>query len=140
MTKDKYKLFGRKRAVVPSLNLDLPKVERVKPQAVVENILHKISKLEPPEDPRPEPIHPRINPEHHLPVRRELANIRVSAPPPAQPPPLASSTKEFFSAARPLASKPLLRIPEKKPQPQPEPEPVPGSRAAKLREFVKMFF
>jgi hypothetical protein len=145
MTKDKYKLFGRKKTVVPSVNLDLPKVVQPKRTPFAESLpVHKISKLEEPQDPRPEvPILPRINPEPRQAVRQQRVVSVVSAPPVSKVPVtyVASSTKEFFSAAKPLASRPRLRIPEPVlKEVATYVEPLPGSREAKLRAFINKHF
>jgi hypothetical protein len=162
MTKDKYNLFGRKKRValpkipfvppaVPFLPAPVPaKIEYVMPKP-------KISKIEPPEDPRPEflepvvrpqltgaylaPILPRINPEPRPVVRQSVVQTAVTAPPVSKgTATLATSTTEFFSATKALASKPRLRIPEKTVLKEVVPEPLPGSREAKLRAFIKTHF
>jgi hypothetical protein len=160
MTKDKYNLFGRKkRADVPRVHLDIPKAT---PKPAPKKItyvapLPRVSRLEPPEDPRPEflesvvrpqltgsyfaPILPRINPEPRPVVRQAVIQTAVVAPPVSKrPAPLATSTTEFFSATKALASKPRLRIPEKVKEVVVVPEPLPGSREAKLRAFIKTHF
>jgi hypothetical protein len=155
MTKDKYKLFGKKKSAdVPRVHLDKPvKVSRVKKLPVTYVIPDKISKLEPPEDPRPEvaqksirpqlagsylaPNLPRIIPERPVSVTQAVVVAKAPVPPVnKKQAPLATSTEEFFSATKALTSK--MRIPT--PAKVVAPEPVPGSREAKWREFTKRFF
>ena len=164
MTKDKYNLFGRKkRADVPRVQTDVPKVKPIrKPtQKKITYVapLPRVSKIEAPEDPRPEflepvvrpqltgtylaPILPRINPEPRPVVRQLVVQTAVVAPPVSKrPATLATSTTEFFSATKALAAKPRLRIPEKTVLKEVVvvPEPLPGSREAKLRAFIKTHF
>ena len=153
MTKDKYNLFGRKkRATVPrkaSDPNDPPRLLRMKPEHIDEVVYHhKISKLEPPQDPRPEvpelvvrpqlsgtylpPILPRIFQEPLLTVREHIVSPK--------PKPTATSTSSFFSAVKPLAAKPLLKIPEPVLKEVVKAPPVPGSREAKLRAFISKHF
>jgi len=163
MTKDKYNLFRRNkssRADVPRVHL--PPKPAPKPQPTQKKItyvapLPRVSRLEPPENPRPTflepvirpqitdsyfaPILPRINPEPRPVVRQAVVQTAVVAPPVSKRPvPLATSTTEFFSATKALASKPRLRIPEKNVLKEVVPEPLPGSREAKLRAFIKTHF
>ena len=165
MTKDKYNLFGRKkRADVPRV-INASKVKPVKPvpkstpKITYVAPLPRVSKIEEPEDPRPEflepvvrpqltgtylvPIPPRINPESRPVVRQLVVQTAVTAPPVSKATvPLATSTTEFFSATKALASKPRLRIPEKTVLKEVVTyvEPLPGSREAKLRAFIKTHF
>jgi len=159
MTKDKYNLFGRKkRADVPRVHLDIPKpAPKPTPKITYVAPLPRVSRLEPPENPRPTflepvirpqltgsyfaPILPRINPEPRPVVRQAVVQTAAAAPPASKrPAPLATSTTEFFSATKALASKPRLRIPEKNVLKEVVPEPLPGSREAKLRAFIKTHF
>ena len=161
MTKDKYNLFGKKRAKVPrkaTSPSDPPLMRKMKPKHLEEPVYAiKISKLEPPEDPRPEvpelvvrpqltghylaPKHPLVGvPEILVPVLKDI-------PTPVKAPVtyVATSTASFFSAVKPLAVKPLLKIPEPvlKEVPLrtlPKPAPLPGSREAKLRDFISKHF
>jgi hypothetical protein len=165
MTKDKYNLFGRKkRAVVPriSLPLDIPKVKHApKPKRVIEYFtpLPKVSRLEEPEDPQPEVVQPAVRPQltgsyfapqlpriHSEPLR-DLVVTPVIKKAPLLPPTrkseyqTATSTEEFFYATKPLAAKPILRIPTPVlKEVVVVPEPLPGSREAKLRAFINTHF
>lgn len=171
MTKDKYNLFGRNksfRADVPRVHLDIPR-PAPKPQRTQKITyvapLPRVSRLEPPENPRPDvtyvepvirpqitdsyfaPILPRINPEPRPVVRQAVIQTAV-APPVSKRPAVtyavtyvATSTTEFFSATKALASKPRLRIPKTVlKEVVAAPEPLPGSREAKLRAFIKTHF
>lgn len=165
MTKDKYNLFGRKkRADIPrvTLPLDIPKpapkrMHTLKKITYVSPI-PRLSRLEEPEDPRPEVIQQAVRPQltgSYFPPRppriesEPLQGLIVKPvvkkappPPPARiiAPQIATSTEEFFYATKPLAAKPRLRIPEKVKEVVVAPEPLPGSREAKLRAFIKTHF
>jgi len=148
MTKDKYNLFGRKKTKLPSKASDPsgPPLRLIKPKHIEQVVYpHKISKLEPPEDPRPEaptlvvrtqlvgdylaPVLPRIAPE---PLEQKKPNIAR----PTKVTYTAASTKTFFDAVKPLV--PTLKVPE--PVLKIVPEPLPGSREAKLRAFISKYF
>jgi hypothetical protein len=166
MTKDKYNLFGRKKRVtVPRKAIDPNDPPRLlvrtqKPEHIDETVYHhKISKLEPPEDPRPEA--PTLAVRHQLTgyylapknplVAYALPETLVSKTPasstpvkktatPAKVTYVATSTESFFSAVKPLAAKPLLKIPEQTSKEVVKAPPVPGSREAKLRDFISKHF
>jgi hypothetical protein len=166
MTKDKYNMFAtKKRADVPwiSLPLDAPRVvpeKKQKPKKVIEVPQYKVSRLEEPQDPRPEAVASAVRPQltgayfapHPPRIRVEPLQGLVVRPVVKKEQPLppvrrvesrvATSTQEFFSATKPLAAKPRLRIPEKNVLKEvvAAPEPLPGSREAKLRAFIKTHF
>jgi len=158
MTKDKYNLFGRKkRADVPRISYvpSVPFVAAPEPKITYVAPKLKISRIEPPQDPRPEapqpvrplltgsyfaPRPPRIQSEPLQGLIVQRVQEEVLPPPVVRTSFLASSTTEFFSATKPLASKPRLRIPEKIVLKEVVPEPLPGSREAKLRAFIKTHF
>jgi len=145
MTKDKYNLFGKKRAKVPRKASDpseppplrMLKACREEPTPTYDI---KISKLEPPEDPRQEPVKyiikiiplKKASPERPVPVKQDTVPQPVIKA-------VATSTKAFFSAVKPLAAQPLLKIPEKTVLKEVVAPPL-GSREAKLRDFISKHF
>ena len=144
-------MFGKKRVKVPRKVSDSPRKvsdsPRLLPRLIkpkhIEHVPYKISKLEPPKDPRPEaptlvvrpqlegsylaPVLPRIAPE---PLERLIPSI-----PPVKKVVVAASTKSFFDAVKPLV--PTLKVPETVLKEVPV---VPGSREAKLRAFISKYF
>jgi hypothetical protein len=117
----------------------------------------KISKLEPPQDPRPEapvlavrpqlagyylaPKHPRVGVPETPELKKQVSSAPVKKTATAtKVPNVATSTESFFSAVKPLAAKPLLKIPEPVLKEVVKAPPVPGSREAKLRDFISKHF
>ena len=159
MTKDKYGMFGKKTVKVPR-KVGLAKVpaEKMPALELIDTIPHKISRLEPPEDPRPvaptltvrpqltgyylAPKHPRVGVPEHLestqasstPAKKTATATKVPVTY------LATSTESFFSAVKPLAAKPLLKIPTPVLKEVVVKAPPPGSREAKLRDFISKHF
>jgi hypothetical protein len=145
MTKDKYGMFGKKRVKVPrraSNPEDPPPLRLIKPKHIEQAVYpHKISKLEPPEDPRPEVSGPTVRPQlvgnYLAPVLPRIAPEPVRLVPSIPPVKkvVAASTKSFFDAVKPLV--PTLKVPETVLKEVPV---VPGSREAKLRAFISKYF
>ena len=143
MTKDKYNLFGKKRVKVPRKVSDSPGPPPLRPKPKhIEQVVypHKISKLEPPEDPRPEVSGPTVRPQlvgdYLAPVLPRIAPEPEQKKPVVRPTKVvAASTKTFFDAVKPLV--PTLKVPEPVLKIVPV---VPGSREAKLRAFISKYF
>ena len=124
---------------------------------LIDTIPHKISRLEPPEDPRPvaptltvrpqlagyylAPKHPRVGvPETLVSKKQASSTPAKKTATPTKVPNVATSTESFFSAVKPLAAKPRLKVPESVLKEVVVKAPPPGSREAKLRDFISKHF
>lgn len=146
MTKDKYGLFGKRKAsVVPTVCRTLAPYKkkcvkapvvaepafRFPPRVVLEEVTQPLPPPQLTTDSYSVPTLPR--------VCEDILSHQEPSIRPAKRPVVATSANGFFNNIKGLASKPLLRIPEKPVEPPP-PEPAPGSREAKLRKFIQTYF